>query len=141
MRIKDEQAMLDAGRDFALQLKAGMLIFLQGDLGAGKTTFVRGVLRGLGHEGSVKSPTYNLVEPYNVNGRAVFHFDLYRLTDGEELEYMGIRDYLNDQSICFVEWPDKAGGLLPEPDVLIEINIHQDERELLISSNKGIENQ
>ncbi len=94
---------------------------------------VRGVLNGLGHAGAVKSPTYNLDEPYTIKDQAVFHFDLYRLVEAEELEYMGLRDYLNNQAICFIEWPEKAGGLLPEPDLLIKINIYGSQRELLIS--------
>jgi len=138
MNIKDEQAMLNAGKVFSAQLKPGMLVFLKGDLGAGKTTFVRGVLRGLGHNGSVKSPTYNLVEPYEVEGLPVFHFDLYRLTDAEELEYMGIRDYLNDKTVCFIEWPNNGAGCLPKPDMLIEIKINGTERELLISNYKEL---
>jgi len=81
----------------------------------------------------VKSPTYNLVESYTINGLNVFHFDLYRLMGAEELEYMGIRDYLNAESICFIEWPEKGEGLLPSPDVRIDINIKGSERELLIS--------
>ncbi len=133
MIIKDEQAMLDAGAKLALQLQPGMLVFLQGDLGAGKTTLVRGVLRGLGHHGAVKSPTYNLVEAYLINEQTLFHFDLYRLMDDEELEYMGMRDYLNKESICFIEWPDKGAGFLPEPDMLLEIKINGCQRELLIS--------
>ena len=133
MIIKDEQAMLDAGAKLALQLQPGMLVFLQGDLGAGKTTLVRGVLRGLGHQGAVKSPTYNLVEAYLINDQPLFHFDLYRLMDDEELEYMGMRDYLNKESICFIEWPDKGAGFLPEPDMLLEIKINGCQRELLIS--------
>ncbi|MEW5009674.1 tRNA (adenosine(37)-N6)-threonylcarbamoyltransferase complex ATPase subunit type 1 TsaE [Cycloclasticus sp. 46_83_sub15_T18] len=133
MIIKDEQAMLDAGAKLALQLQPGMLVFLQGDLGAGKTTLVRGVLRGLGHQGAVKSPTYNLVEAYLINEQTLFHFDLYRLMDDEELEYMGMRDYLNKESICFIEWPDKGAGFLPEPDMLLEIKINGCQRELLIS--------
>jgi tRNA threonylcarbamoyladenosine biosynthesis protein TsaE len=136
MHIKDEEAMLLAGRQLAAQLASGMLVFLVGDLGAGKTTLVRGVLKALGHAGSVKSPTYNLVEPYSINGQAVYHFDLYRLMDSEELEYMGIRDYLNKDTICFVEWPDRGEGLLPKPDMLIEIKINGSERELLISKHK-----
>ena len=136
MIIKNEHAMLDAGGQLASQLTPGMLVFLVGDLGAGKTTLVRGILKGLGHQGSVKSPTYNLVEPYTINSLPVFHFDLYRLMGGEELEYMGIRDYLNEESICFVEWPEKAEGLLPEPDLIIKINIYESERELLISKYK-----
>ncbi|ORU91752.1 MAG: tRNA threonylcarbamoyladenosine biosynthesis protein TsaE [Cycloclasticus sp. symbiont of Poecilosclerida sp. N] len=132
MNIKDEQAMLAAGGGLAGQLREGTLVFLAGDLGAGKTTLVRGVLNAWGHVGSVKSPTYNLVEAYSINGQAVFHFDLYRLSDPEELEYMGIRDYLNEKSICFVEWPEKGKGLLPSPDILVEIKINGSERELLI---------
>jgi len=133
MIIKDEQEMLAAGAKLALQLKPGMLVFLQGDLGAGKTTLVRGILRGLGHKGSVKSPTYNIVEPYTINDKAFFHFDLYRLMDVEELEYMGMRDYLNKDSICFIEWPDKGEGFLPEPDLLLDIKINGSQRELLVS--------
>ena len=136
MIIKDEQDMLDAGEQLALELTPGMLVFLIGDLGAGKTTLVRGILKGLGHKGSVKSPTYNLVEPYTIKNLPVFHFDLYRLMGAEELEYMGMRDYLNKESICFVEWPEKGDGLLPKPDVVIKINIYGSERELLISKYK-----
>ncbi len=133
MHIKNEQAMLEAGKHLAEQLGAGLVVFLVGDLGAGKTTLVRGFLRGLGYTGVVKSPTYNLVESYTINGLNVFHFDLYRLMGAEELEYMGIRDYLNAESICFIEWPEKGEGLLPSPDVRIDINIKGSERELLIS--------
>jgi tRNA threonylcarbamoyladenosine biosynthesis protein TsaE len=136
MIIKNEQGMLDAGEQLALELTPGMLVFLIGDLGAGKTTLVRGILKGLGHKGSVKSPTYNLVEPYTIKNLPVFHFDLYRLMGAEELEYMGMRDYLNKESICFVEWPEKGDGLLPKPDVVIKINIYGSERELLISKYK-----
>jgi len=132
MNIKDEQAMLAVGMALAAQLKPGMLIFLNGDLGAGKTTLVRGILRGLGHSGAVKSPTYNIVEPYEINGTAVFHFDLYRLHDPEELEYMGVRDYINDNAICFIEWPDRGEGLLPAADLQIHIKIHQNERDIKI---------
>ena len=135
MIIKNEQEMLEAGGKLALQLRPGMLVFLQGDLGAGKTTLVRGILRGLGHEGSVKSPTYNLVEPYTIEGQAFFHFDLYRLMDVEELEYMGMRDYLNKDSICFIEWPDKGEGFLPQPDLLLDIKIDGSQRELIMSVN------
>ena len=135
MHIKDEEAMLTAGKRLALQLKPGMLIFLFGALGAGKTTLVRGALRGFGHAGSVKSPTYNLVEEYNIDNNSIFHFDLYRLRDSEELEYMGIRDYFNDESICFVEWPEKGDGFLPSPDLKIVITIDNNQRDLLITPN------
>lgn len=121
LHIANEAAMLALGATLARRFSTGGLITLHGDLGAGKTTLVRGLLRELGHTGVVKSPTYTLVEPYALASGEVFHFDLYRLADAEELEYMGIRDYLRPDALCLVEWPEKAGGTLPAADLQVFI--------------------
>ena len=107
----------------AVQLKPGMVIYLHGDLGAGKTTLVRGVLNALGYASRVKSPTYTLVEPYHISGLDLRHFDLYRLHDRNEWEAAGFRDEFNGCNILFVEWPKKAQGLIPEADLEINLEI------------------
>ncbi len=106
------------------------LVFLHGELGAGKTTLTRGVLRAAGHEGAVKSPTYTLVEEYQLDSGKLFHFDLYRLKDPEELEWIGIRDYLEQQSLCFIEWPKQGEGFLPDPDIELRLSVKGEGREV-----------
>lgn len=116
-QLADEAATLQFASCFFQQLPPGCLIFLHGNLGAGKTTFVRGCLRAAGHTHAVKSPTFTLVEEYTFDDQSLFHFDLYRLGDPEELEWLGIRDYLRSDATCFIEWPERGEGYLPDADL------------------------
>ena len=131
--LADEEAMTAFGGRIAKTTQGHGLIFLEGDLGAGKTTLSRGIIRGLGHVGAVKSPTFTLVEPYEIGEIRAFHFDLYRLVDPEELEYLGIRDYFEDDALCLIEWPEKGAGFLPKPDLTITIGSHAEGRSLTLS--------
>jgi tRNA threonylcarbamoyladenosine biosynthesis protein TsaE len=130
--LADEEAMTAFGGCIAKTTQGHGLIFLEGDLGAGKTTLSRGIIRGLGHVGAVKSPTFTLVEPYEIGEIRAFHFDLYRLVDPEELEYLGIRDYFDDDALCLIEWPEKGAGFLPKPDLTITISPQDSGRSLKI---------
>ena len=119
--LANEDEMVAFGKTIAEATDGRGVVFLLGDLGMGKTTLSRGVIQGFGHQGAVKSPTYTLVEPYEIGDKRVYHFDLYRLSDPEELEYLGIRDYFEEQALCLVEWPEKGRGILPKADLVLQI--------------------
>jgi tRNA threonylcarbamoyladenosine biosynthesis protein TsaE len=135
LTLKDESETIALGAKIASVLSGGEIIFLQGELGVGKTTFVRGLLNALGHSGNVKSPTYTLVEPYSITDLDVYHFDLYRINDPEELEAMGIRDYCDGKAICLFEWPEQGADVLPETDITLFLSHVSSGREVEIASN------
>jgi tRNA threonylcarbamoyladenosine biosynthesis protein TsaE len=139
LQISDETAMMELGARLvqAMGETHQGVIYLHGDLGAGKTTLVRGLLRSLGLQGAVKSPTYTIVEPYELPGWDIYHFDLYRLSDPEELDYIGIRDYFSDGKLCLVEWPEQGEGILPVADIELHIGYLPEGREVLISAHSG----
>jgi tRNA threonylcarbamoyladenosine biosynthesis protein TsaE len=133
--LETEESLLALAGDFAKHSNRDLVIFLKGDLGAGKTTFARGFLRGCGVDGIVKSPTYTLVEPYQLGDEKMcYHFDLYRLAHGEELEFTGARDYFDGRSACLVEWPEKAEGFLPTPDMICELEYQESGRKATFSA-------
>lgn len=139
--IDSEAAMVGLGEALGRALAGqshAVTVFLTGDLGAGKTTLARGILHAFGHAGAVKSPTYTLVEAYEFNDRKVYHFDLYRLGDPEELEYVGIRDYFNAGDISLIEWPARGAGFLPPPDWLIAVGVRGVGREITLEFRSSI---
>lgn len=136
--LADEKSTVSFGKSLAKCCPAGLNIYLYGDLGAGKTTFVRGLIQSFLPESKVKSPTYTLVEDYDIRHsgnnpnalKHIYHFDLYRLGDPEELEYIGGRDYFSADAVCLVEWPQRGKGWLPEPDLAVTINYKDDGRDV-----------
>jgi tRNA threonylcarbamoyladenosine biosynthesis protein TsaE len=141
--LDDEAATLAYGGRFANIVQSGLVVYLHGDLGAGKTTFVRGVLHGLGYVGKVKSPTYTLVESYPILINKVFkytfyHFDLYRFIDENEWEAAGFRDYFNPQSVCMIEWPEKAEHVLPIPDVHVQLSLFNLGRKIQLTAASSL---
>ena len=133
--LANEADTLAFGSSLSEVIGSRCLIFLHGSLGAGKTTLVRGFLRGLGYTGTVKSPTYTLVEEYDLPGFLVIHFDLYRLSDPEELEWIGMRDYFDSDAVCFIEWPKRGAGMLPIADLDIRLETFEDGRSAVVSGS------
>lgn len=132
--LPNSESMEAFGAVLARCCAPGSVIFLYGDLGAGKTTLVRGFLHALGHRGAVKSPTYTLVEPYELAERRIYHFDLYRLGDPEELEYLGIRDYFDGHAVSLIEWPQQGKGMLPLPHITVRIEYEGNGRCVTLSA-------
>ena len=136
--LDGEDAMVKFGHRLGLACNGDATVFLRGNLGMGKTTLCRGVLQGYGYSGAVKSPTYTLVEPYELNAALVYHFDLYRLGDPEELEYVGIRDYFSQPAVRLIEWPDRGYGILPEADVALAIERNGEGRRVSCRAHSAI---
>jgi len=141
LKLESEQATISAGRDLARIFQDSDLdqltVFLSGDLGAGKTTFARGFLQDLGHSGRVPSPTYTLIEPYELDPYRVYHIDLYRLADPREVEDLGIADLPEPGTVLLIEWPERAGRRLKVPDLEVVLAVVSGGRDLAISPRTG----
>jgi len=125
------------GRKIAGHLTAGGVLYFHGELGAGKTTLARAILQALGVSGRIKSPTYTLVEPYDLADGNAYHFDLYRLADPEELEYLGLRDYFDPGAVVIVEWPERGLGMLPAADMQVHIHYNGNGRRIVLEASES----
>lgn len=121
-----EADMMALGEPLAKRFSGGAVVYLSGELGVGKTTLVRGILRALDYSGRVKSPSFGLIESYELEGLTVHHLDLYRLSHGEEITYLGLEDLFEGPTLLLVEWPEKGRGYLPKADFQIQIEDHPD---------------
>ncbi len=137
LHIEGEERQEALGAQLAQLIEPPCIVYLAGDLGAGKTTLSRGLLRGLGHEGRVKSPTFTLLEPYELPRLNCYHFDLYRLADPEELLFLGLEDLLRPDSLLLVEWPERGEGVLPPPDLTVRITHEGRRRRLEFQAGSG----
>ena len=126
--VVDEQAVAELAAEFAMKVRAPLVIYLQGDLGAGKTTFARAYIHALGFKGYVKSPSYGLLETYQAGGQDILHLDLYRIEDPEELEYLALRDLFDENTVLMVEWPDRGENYLPGADLVLEFGENDEVR-------------
>lgn len=134
IELPNPDAQLAFGERIGRLLPRRLVVYLEGELGTGKTTLVRGILRGLGHSGPVRSPTYTLIEPYELPAARVYHLDLYRLSDPEELEYLGLRDLSGEDAVLLVEWPERGAGTLPPPDLITRIRYQEKGRHLTLDA-------
>lgn len=119
--LADAEATEALARSFTPILRDGGLVTLSGDLGTGKTTFVRALLHAMGHDGAVRSPTYAIIEPYRIGDLDVFHLDLYRIAEPDELEFLGLREWLRPDNLVLIEWPERAGDALPAGDLHVRL--------------------
>jgi len=136
--LADEAATIAYGQRLAKAINSKGLLTLSGNLGSGKTTLCRGLIQSYGHSGAVKSPTYTLVEPYEIGDKRIYHFDLYRMEDPEELEFIGLWDYLTQEALIIIEWPEKAFGVLPTADLAIQLEQQEKGRKITCSSNTSL---